>query len=65
MRVSIDRYACMRSGFCQRIAPQVFRLDELEQVSVVLHELVPPESEDAAQEAANACPASAIEVRDE
>jgi ferredoxin len=64
-RISIDPDLCMGTAFCSRIAPQLFRLDETELISFVLQEEVPPELEDAAREAANACPASAIEVSDE
>lgn len=64
-RVSIDGERCMGTGFCARIAPQLFHLDETTLVSVVLLDPVPPELEDAAREAENACPAVAIEVLDE
>jgi ferredoxin len=62
MRVSIDTDACMGTGFCGRIAPQLFRLDETTLVSSVLQAGVPPELEGAAREAEAACPAAAIVV---
>jgi ferredoxin len=65
MRISVDSDACMGTGFCGRIAQQLFRLDDTTLVSVVLHAQVPPELEDAAREAENACPATAITVTEE
>jgi ferredoxin len=64
-RISIDPNLCMGTAFCSRIAPLLFRLDETELISYVRREDVPPELEEAAREAVNACPASAIEVTDE
>ena len=51
MRVSIDTDACMGTGFCGRIAPQLFRLNKTTLVSSVLQAGVPPELEGAAREA--------------
>jgi ferredoxin len=65
MRISIDSEACMGTGFCGRIAPQLFRLDDTKLLSVVLQADVPPELEDSAREAETACPAAAITVTEE
>jgi ferredoxin len=64
-RITVDHDACMGTAFCERIAPLLFRVDEATRLSSPLVAVVPPNHEDAAREAADACPAAAIEVIDE
>jgi ferredoxin len=60
MRVSVDKSRCAASTFCVRIAPMLFELDGDGLSSPVLDGEIPPELEEVAEEAENACPASAI-----
>lgn len=62
VRVVVDHDTCAASGFCVRIAPELFRLREEDNWSVVLVDEVPPELEEAAREAETACPTAAITV---
>jgi ferredoxin len=64
LTVVVDRDACARSAFCVRIAPELFRLGDEDEWSVVLVDEVPPELEDAALEAEAACPTAAITVKE-
>jgi ferredoxin len=64
-RVSVDHDMCARSGFCVRIAPQLFRLSDEDDWAVVLAAEVPPEREEEAREAETTCPTGAIAVSEE
>lgn len=63
MRVSIDRLRCNSSGFCERIAPSVFRLP-VEGPSQVLVAEPAADQTDAIREAAQMCPMHAILVEE-
>lgn len=62
LRVAVDRDMCAASGFCVRIAPELFRLSDEDNCAVVVVAEVPPELEEAALEAEAACPTAAITV---
>lgn len=62
--IAVDHDACMGTAFCERIAPQLFHVDEATRLSSPLLTDVPPELAGVAREAADACPAQAIEVRE-
>jgi ferredoxin len=47
------------------IAPDSFVLDDIEGHSSAVSEHVPPDQEDAVQEAAQSCPEQAIMIRDD
>jgi ferredoxin len=57
--VSVDRNVCVGSGYCQRIAPEVFDLDESGLAVVLLAHPAGPQL-DAAREAEGSCPSLAI-----
>lgn len=59
MRVSVDPVACASTGYCVRLAPELFCLDA-GQPSRPLHETVPSGLEDLAVEAEEGCPTNAI-----
>jgi len=61
MKVKIND-ACEGCGICEDICPDVFAMDG--DLCVVKQEEVPAGCEDQAREAAEACPAEAIEVQD-
>ena len=59
LHVSVDQQMCQGVGYCERVAPGIFRLGE-DGVSHVI-DIHPPESERAtAEEAATLCPSRAI-----
>ncbi|MFO8015336.1 MAG: ferredoxin [Phycisphaerae bacterium] len=60
MKVRVDPDLCTGCGVCIDMCPEVFELQD--DVSVVLVDTVPPEHEDTAREAAEACPVEAISV---
>jgi ferredoxin len=59
--VSVHRDVCVGSGYCQRIAPEVFDLDESGLAVVLLAHPAGPQL-DAAREAEGSCPSLAITV---
>jgi ferredoxin len=56
VRVTED---CISCGRCVEICPEVFEMGD---IAVVKVDLVPPEHEEAVQQAAEECPTSAIIV---
>ena len=52
---------CIGCGLCEGTCPDVFSISD-DGVAVAIEEDVPEEAEDAAQEAADNCPVSAIVV---
>lgn len=61
MKASIDRSGCIACGLCPTICPEVFQMAD-DGLAEVISEEVPPEAEEAAQEAADSCPVSVINV---
>jgi ferredoxin len=59
-RLSVDAERCIGSGLCASAAPHHFRLDG--RVSQAVAEVVEPD--EVVRDAADFCPAEAIEVRD-
>lgn len=62
LRVVVDHDMCAASGFCARIAPEVFRLGDEDDSAVVLVGEVPTELDSDVREAEAACPTAAITV---
>ena len=62
MRLHVDPDRCEGTGFCARLAPDLFDLPD--DVAMVLVTEVPPDQVDLAHEAVNMCPAAAIVVDD-
>ncbi|MDE0578228.1 MAG: ferredoxin [bacterium] len=59
LHVTVDHQQCQGVGYCERVAPRVFRLGDDELSHVI--DSHPPESErDAVEEAATLCPSRAI-----
>jgi ferredoxin len=61
MKAAIDRDGCISCGLCAETCPEVFRMADDDKAEVIVDE-VPEGLEDAAQEAADACPVSVITV---
>jgi ferredoxin len=63
VRVSVDERLCAASAMCKRIAPQIFKLDEHDEIATVLMPTVSdPELIALAREAESNCPTLAVDV---
>lgn len=62
MKVSIDSTACQGTGYCARIAPDIFEV--VDSVAVIKVAVVAAELETLVGEAEVLCPARAILVTD-
>ena len=60
MKATVNEY-CIGCGMCEGTCPDVFAIND-DGVAEATVEEVPADAEDAAQEAADNCPVSAIEV---
>jgi len=63
MKALVDEDACTGCGACCETCPEVFELND-EGTADVLLDPIPPEYEQSAQEAADACPVDAIMIED-
>lgn len=61
MKAKINRELCLGCGACTVICPSIFELDE-EGLVKVLVDPIPEGDEPEAQEAAEECPVTAIEL---
>ncbi|MFC0435155.1 ferredoxin [Kutzneria buriramensis] len=62
MKVVIDQDKCVGAGQCVLLAPEVFDQRDEDGVVVLLQENPPAELHDAVRQAAQVCPALAIEL---
>ena len=62
MKVSVDANECTGCGLCCDDVPDVFAMDDDEDVAKVLQPEVPAALEDAVKQAAEDCPSEAIKV---
>ncbi|POM24718.1 Ferredoxin-1 [Actinomadura rubteroloni] len=63
MRVSVDPLACEANGVCAGIAPDVFDLDENDEL-VILRPEVPAADADRVRHAVRSCPKAALRAED-
>lgn len=61
MRVTVDTSRCDGFGYCEQRAPEVFRLDDEGELSVLATE-VGDDLADAVTAAARACPVAALRL---
>jgi ferredoxin len=61
MRPEVDHSLCIGDGICVDICPEVFEMRD-DNLAYVIDESPSPELIDRVQEAADACPTSAISV---
>ena len=61
MRVSVDKLVCEANQTCERIAPEVFRLDDEDELEI-LQESPPEELADKVREAVAKCPKQALAI---
>ncbi len=64
MRPEIDESLCIGDAICVDICPEVFELRD-DNLAHVINEDPSPDLEDRVREAADACPTSAITVRED
>ena len=64
MRVKIDGERCARTGYCVRVAPQLFALRDDGPTEVTQPE-PPRDLQEPAREAAEICPALAIRISED
>jgi ferredoxin len=62
MKVVVDQDKCVGAGQCVLLAPEVFDQRDEDGVVVLLQENPPAELHDAVRQAAQVCPALAIEL---
>lgn len=63
MEAKVDRDSCIGCELCVSICPEVFEMDD-EQISIVIVNPIPLESEDTAKEAEESCPTGAISIEE-
>lgn len=64
MKVWVDPQRCQGHTLCAMIAPEMFVLSDLDGSSSAVCEVVPPDQEDLAREAAHSCPEQAILIEE-
>lgn len=60
MRVRVDNDRCVGHGMCRLACPEVFELSDEDGHAYVVDENVPPEFEEAVDQAVRGCPEQAI-----
>ncbi|TNC28952.1 ferredoxin [Amycolatopsis alkalitolerans] len=63
MRVDVDRDLCEANGVCTGFAPEVFELDDEDEL-VVKYPEVPEDEVERVTQAVAACPRNALFIRD-
>lgn len=63
MRVVIDRNRCESNAYCERSAPEVFKVNDDDELEV-LQENPPEELRAKVMEAADRCPKAAISIEE-
>jgi ferredoxin len=64
VKVRVDSERCQGHTLCSMIAPDAFRLDDIDGHSSAVFEVVPPDQEELVREAAHSCPEQAIVVEE-
>ena len=64
MRVVVDYDVCEANGVCERLAPQVFHLDDEDNLHL-LQEEPPPDLHDDVRRAVDGCPKLALSLAQE
>lgn len=63
MKIVVDRNRCEANQVCMRIAPEVFRVDENDQLHLLI-EQVGPDLQERVARAVNVCPRQALTLVD-
>ncbi|AGZ50549.1 ferredoxin [Mycobacterium kansasii] len=64
MKVWVDPERCQGHTLCAMIAPDSFRLSDIDGTSSAVSEVVPADQQDRVREAAQSCPEQAIVITD-
>lgn len=62
MRAQVDMKVCQGHSLCSWAAPEIFQPDEEDGHAIVQLDVIPPELEQSARDAAANCPESAITI---
>ena len=65
MKVWVDSGRCQGHTLCSMIAPDSFRLSDIDGSASAINEVVPADQQDRIREAAQSCPEQAIVITDE
>ncbi len=65
MKVWVDPERCQGHTLCSMIAPESFRLSDIDGSSSAIDEIVPADREGQVREAAQSCPEQAIIITEE
>ncbi|HEY2551455.1 MAG TPA: ferredoxin [Streptosporangiaceae bacterium] len=61
MRVTVDRDACEANGICCGLAPEVFELDDEDDLQILVTDVPAPQA-DAVRHAVRSCPKAALRL---
>ena len=61
MKVTVDRDLCEANGVCAGLVPEVFRLDDEDELHIAEGD-VPPQLADQVRLAVNSCPKTALRL---
>lgn len=64
MRVVVDPLVCEANGVCEALAPEVYRLDEDDELEIIQPE-PPSELHETVRETVARCPKGALSIVDE
>jgi ferredoxin len=62
MRVQVNENVCQGHSLCSWTAPEIFAPDDEDGHAIVALDVIPPELEQSARDAAANCPESAITI---
>jgi ferredoxin len=63
VKVSVDRDACEANAVCAGLVPEVFEVDDEDELHILVAE-VPPGLADAVRHAVNSCPKAALRLEE-
>jgi ferredoxin len=64
MKVVADWDLCESNGFCERSAPEMFHVNEKDELDIANDGEVPPQLADKVREAVRVCPKMALSLED-
>jgi ferredoxin len=65
MRITVEERGCLRYGLCVAEAPEVFALDDDDEIARVLVDPVPDHLVDQAEAGVDLCPMQALSIVDD
>jgi ferredoxin len=63
VKVRVDRDSCEANAVCAGLVPEVFEVDDEDQLHILVAE-VPPGLADAVRHAVNSCPKAALHIEE-